>query len=114
MKKIVLVLVLVVISASISPVNIFAKTRRPSPSPRPTASVDTNDRISVVHLSSITVNLAATQKSQEYQVTASTRITINGQPGALNGLAVGMDVKVTTAPNSPTTAATIEATTAKH
>jgi len=58
MKKIVFVLILVAVSIPLLPVHAY--TRGKKPSPRPTAGVDTNDRITVVHLSSITVNLAAT------------------------------------------------------
>src|SRR3954470_7799536 len=62
-----------------------------------TVPVDTNDRISVVHLSSITVHHASTQQSKEYQITPQTKITINGMEGKISGLTTGMDVTVTTA-----------------
>ena len=78
-----------------------------------TVPVDTNDRISVVHLSSITVHHASSQQSKEYQITPQTKITINGSEGKLSGLTTGMDVTVTTAPNS-SAAETIEAKTARH
>src|SRR4051794_7510806 len=72
-----------------------------------TVAVDTNDRISVVHLSSITVNHVSTQSSKEYQITPQTKITINGMEGKISGLTTGMDVTVTTAANS-SAAETIE------
>ncbi len=86
---------------------------RKKASPRPTAEVDMHDRITALHLASVTVTLSTTHESKEYQVNSATRVTINGQPGDLKGLAVGMDVKVTTAPNQPTIAATIDAKTVK-
>lgn len=111
-KKIVFVLALAaIVFVSMSPAHLFARWKKASP--RPTATVDTNDRITALHLASVTVTLSNTQESREYQVTPATKVTINGQLGALNGLAVGMDVKVTTAPNQPTMAATIDAKTVK-
>jgi hypothetical protein len=73
--------------------------------------VDTNDKITALHLTSIMITVAATHQGKEYKVNSATKITINGQPGALNGLAVGMDVSVTPTPNDPTTAAAIDAKT---
>ena len=99
----------------ITPTNTLAgkppKGKKKGPT---TVPVDTNDRISAVHLSSITVNVFSAQKQQEYQVTPQTKITINGAEGKLSGLTTGMDVTVTTAPDKPTVATTIEAKTAKH
>ena len=112
MKKIIILVALAVVLTFIP--GTFARTKRyPSASPRPTAAVDTNDRITVLHLASVTVAVYATQQSVEYKITPATKITVNGQPAALNGLAVGMDVKITTLPNDPTSAVTIEATTVK-
>ena len=68
---------------------------------------DTSDHITAVHLTSITINIYATQSSKEYKVTPATKITVNGRPSQLNGLATGMSV-IVTAPDS-VTAATIDA-----
>ena len=74
---------------------------------------DTSDRISAIHLTSITINIYATQSAKEYKVTPATKITVNGQPSQLNGLATGMDVVVTPAADG-VTAATIDAKTARR
>ena len=71
---------------------------------------DTSDRISAIHLTSITINIYATQSAKEYKVTPATKIAVNGRPAQLNGLATGMDVVVTPAPDG-VTAATIDART---
>jgi uncharacterized Zn-binding protein involved in type VI secretion len=77
----------------------------------PTPAADTNDKITALHLTSIMITVAATHQGKEYKVTSATKVTINGQPAAFNGLAVGMDVNVTLAPNDATTAAAIDAKT---
>jgi hypothetical protein len=74
---------------------------------------DTSDKITAVHLTSITIHLYATHAGKEYKVTAATKITVNGQPAQLNGLATGMDVVVVPAPDG-VTAATIDAKTPKR
>jgi hypothetical protein len=74
---------------------------------------DTSDKISVVHLASITINIYATHSAKEYRVTPATKITVNGQPAQLNGLATGMNVVVAPAPDG-VTAANIDAKTARH
>jgi hypothetical protein len=79
----------------------------------PTAATDTSDRITAVHLMSITINIYATQSQKEYQVTPATKITLNGQPSQLSGLATGMNVIVTPAPDGATAVA-IDAKTAKR
>lgn len=84
-----------------------------SKGPAKLAPVDVNDRITALHLTSVTVTLGATQKSVEFKVTPATKITVNGQPAQMSGLAVGMDIRVTAAPNDPTSAAAIDATTVK-
>jgi hypothetical protein len=75
--------------------------------------VDTSDRITAVHLTSITINLFATHAGKEYKVTPATKITVNGQPSQLSGLATGMDVVVAPAADG-ITAATVDATTPKR
>lgn len=82
------------------------KSKKSTPAP----SVDTHDRITSIHLTSITINLFATHSAKEYKVTSATRITVNGQPSQLSGLATGMDVVVTPAADA-VTAATIDAKT---
>ena len=84
------------------------KSKKKSPTPAPVA--DTSDKITAVHLTSITINLFATHSAKEYKVTPATKITVNGQPSQLNGLATGMDVVVTPAADG-ITAATIDART---
>jgi len=62
---------------------------------------------------SITINLYATHAAKEYKVTPATKITVNGQPSQLNGLATGMSVVVIPAVDG-VTAAVIDAKTVKH
>jgi hypothetical protein len=76
----------------------------------PASAVDTSDRITAVHLTSITINLYATHAAKEYKVAPATKITVNGQPAQLSGLATGMAVTVSPAAD-PTVAATIDAKT---
>ena len=83
------------------------KSKRSSPAP---TAVNTSDRIRAIHLTSITINLFATHSAKEYRVTPATKITVNGQPSQLSGLATGMDVTVTPAADG-FTAATIDART---
>ena len=96
------------------PANAFAKARKGSASPRPSAAIDTNDRITALSLTSVIVTVSATHQSKEYKVVPATKISVNGKSSTLSGLAVGMDVAVTTLPNDPTTAAAIDAKTANH
>jgi len=84
------------------------KSKKSTPVP-----VDTSDRISAVHLTSITVSVHSPPTSKEFKVTLVTKITVNGQPSQLSGLATGMDVAVTPAPDG-VTAATIDAKTPKR
>jgi hypothetical protein len=79
----------------------------------PAPAADTSDKITAVHLASITINLFATHAGKEYKVTPATKITVNGQPSQLSGLATGMDVVVTPAPDG-VTAASIDAKTPKR
>ena len=79
----------------------------------PAAVVDTSDKISAVHLASITVSVHSPPSSKEYKVTPATKITVNGQPAQLSGLGTGMDVVVAPAADG-VTATTIDAKTAKH
>jgi hypothetical protein len=85
------------------------KSKKSTPAP----VVDTSDKISSVHLASITVSVHSPPASKEYKVTPATKITVNGQPAQLGGLGTGMDVVVALAPDG-VTAATIDAKTAKH
>jgi len=86
-----------------------AKSKKSTPAP----AVDTSDRITALHLTSITITLYATHASKEYRVTPATKITVNGQPAQLSGLATGMDVVVTPAPDG-VTAATVDAKTPRR
>ena len=79
----------------------------------PTPAPDTSDHITAVHLTSITINVYATHAGKEYKVTPATKITVNGQPSQLNGLATGMSVVVTPSPDG-VTAITIDAKTARR
>jgi hypothetical protein len=85
------------------------KSKKKTPAP----AADTSDRITAVHLTSISINVYATHAAKEYKVTPATKITVNGQPAQLNGLATGMDVVVVPAPDG-VTAANIDAKTAKR
>lgn len=86
------------------------KSKKSTPSP---SAADTSDHITAVHLTSITINLFATHAAKEYKVTPATKITVNGQLAQLNGLATGMSVSVTPAPDG-VTAAMIDAKTPKR
>ena len=77
--------------AFLFPSKTFGAGKKKSPTPAP----DTSDHITAVHLTSITIHLFATHSGKEYKVTPATKITVNGQPSQLNGLATGMDVAVT-------------------
>ena len=79
----------------------------------PPPAADTTDHITAVHLTSVSINLFATHAAKEYRVTPATKITVNGQPAQLNGLATGMSVVVAPAPDG-VTAATIDAKTPKR
>jgi hypothetical protein len=95
-----------------APSSMFAagkSKKKTSPTPEP----DTSDRITSVHLTSITINVFATHSQKEFKVAPATRITVNGQPSQLSGLATGMDVTVTPAADG-VTAAVIDAKTPKH
>jgi len=91
-----------------TPPSVRAKSKKSTPVP-----IDTSDRITALHLTSITVTIYATHQSKEYKVIAGTKITVNGQPAQLSGLATGMDVVVTPAADG-ITAATIDAKTPKR
>ena len=79
----------------------------------PAPAADTADKITAVHLTSISINVFATHSGKEYKVTPATKITVNGQPAQLNGLTTGMDVLVTAAPDG-ITATAIDAKTPKR
>ena len=83
-----------------------AKSEKTTPAP----VVDTSDKITAVHLTSVTINIYATHAGKEYKVTPATKITVNGQPAQLNGLATGMNVVIALAADG-VTAATIDAKT---
>ena len=97
-----------VLAALFFPLTVIGAGKKKSPTP----ASDTSDRISAVHLTSITLSIYANHQSKEYKVTPATRITVNGQPSQLSGLATGMDV-VVTAPDG-ITAAVIDAKTPRH
>jgi hypothetical protein len=86
-----------------------AKSKKSTPAP----ATDTSDRITALHLTSITINLYATHAAKEYKVTPATKITVNGRSSQLSGLATGMDVVVTPAADG-VTAVTIDAKTARR
>jgi hypothetical protein len=66
---------------------------------------DLSDKISAVHLTSITVSVHSPAASKEYKVTPATKIIVNGQPSQLSGLATGMSVVVTPSPDGSTAVA---------
>jgi pectin methylesterase-like acyl-CoA thioesterase len=88
-----------------------AGKKKKTPTPAPVT--DTSDKITAVHLASIAINVYATHAAKEYKVTPATKITVNGQPAQLNGLATGMHVVVAPAADG-VTAATIDAKTPKR
>jgi pectin methylesterase-like acyl-CoA thioesterase len=97
------------LSVAVSTPAKFSKSKKSTPAP----AADTSDKITAVHLTSITINVYATHAAKEYKVTPATKITVNGQPAQLNGLATGMTVVVAPAPDG-VTAATIDAKTPKR
>jgi hypothetical protein len=100
----------VLIAAAVSfPMVTQAKSKKNTPVP----VADTSDKITAVHLTSVTINIYATHAGKEYKVTPATKITVNGQPAQLSGLATGMDVVVAPAADG-ITAATIDAKTPKR
>lgn len=86
-----------------------AGKKKSTPAPAP----DTTDHITAVHLTSITVTLFANHQAKEFKVSPATKITVNGQPSQLSGLATGMSVTVAPAPDG-VTAAAIDAKTPKR
>jgi hypothetical protein len=110
MKK--LLLLTIVLSAALLLPAAPAIAKSKSKKTAPAATVSTTDKISAVHLTSITVSVHSPPTSKQYKVTPATKITVNGQPGTLSSLATGMEVSVTTA-TDPTTAETIDAKSAK-
>lgn len=114
MKKFLHLAALLLLSVTfvlVSPATTLAKGKPKKSTPAP---IDTNDKITAVHLTSITVNVFANQKAQEYKVTPATKITINGIEGKLSGLTTGMDVTITPMPNDPTSAQSVEAKSPKR
>ncbi len=79
-------------------INTAAGRSKKSSTPAP----DTTDHITAVHLTSININIYATHSAKEYKVTPATKITVNGQPSQVNGLATGMSVVVTLAADGVT------------
>ena len=73
-----------------------------------TPTPETSDKITAIYLTSITINTYTTHAAKEFKVTPATKITVNGTPSQLSGLATGMDVVVAPASDG-VTAATIEA-----
>ncbi|HST29821.1 MAG TPA: hypothetical protein VLK27_03160 [Chthoniobacterales bacterium] len=86
-----------------------AGKKKSTPAPAP----EMTDHITAIHLTSITINVFATHAAKEYKVTGATKITVNGQPSRLDGLATGMSVVVTAAQDG-VTAANIVAKTARR
>jgi hypothetical protein len=84
--------------------SVQAKEWKSKESSPPPSAASTSDRIIAIHLTSITINLFATHAAKEYRVTPATKITVNGQPAQLNGLATGMDVIVTLSSDGVTAA----------
>jgi len=80
----------------------------------PTSAASTSDTITSVHLTSITINVFATHSAKEFKVTPATKITVNGQPSQLNGLATGMEVAVIPEPDGVTAAASTRKRGASH
>jgi hypothetical protein len=107
MKKLssVTLFILAIAFMSLPATTTLAKGKPKKTTPIP---VDTNDKISAVHLTAITVSVYATHSSKEYKVTPATKITVNGKPGTLSGLATGMNVTVSTG-TDPTAATAIDA-----
>ena len=100
----------ILIAAAVSfPTVTQAKSKKSTPAP----AADTSDKITAIHLTSITINVYATHAAKEYKVTPATKITVNGQPTQLSGLSTGMNVVVAPAADG-VTAATIDAKTAKR
>lgn len=89
----------------------FPKKGKGTPAP---IAPDTNDKITALHLTAISITVGATHQAKEFKITPSTQIIVNGQVAQLSSLAVGMDVSVTPTPNDATTAATIDAKTHKR
>ena len=106
----VIVVTLALVIGSPPSVQAAGKSKKKS---TPAPAADTSDRITAVHLTSISIHVYATNAGKEYKVTPATKITVNGQPAQLNGLATGMDVVVVQAPDG-VTAANIDAKTAKR
>jgi hypothetical protein len=79
----------------------------------PTAAPDTSDHITAIHLTSIAISVYANHSAKEYKVTPATKITVNGQPSQLSGLATGMSVVIMPARDG-VTAATIDARTPRR
>jgi hypothetical protein len=103
--------VVLIVAAGLLPMVTQAKSKSKKSAPAPVT--DTSDKITAVHLTSIAINVYATHSAKEYKVTPATKITVNGQPAQLSGLATGMDVVVAPAADG-VTAAVIDAKTAKH
>ena len=61
--------------AAIFSVSSQAASKKKNP---PAPVTDTSDKITAVHLMSISINLYATHSAKEYKVTPATKITVNG------------------------------------
>ena len=106
-----LAVLFVIASVSIPPTTLAwgSKSKKSAPA----ATIDTSDKITSLHLTSIIVTIYSTHAAKEYKVTPATKITLNGQPGTLSSLATGMDVTVTTTPDAVTAVAIDAKTTRK-
>jgi hypothetical protein len=100
--------VVLIAAAVLLPMVTQAKSKSKKSTAAPVA--DTSDKITAVHLTSITINVYATHTGKEYKVTPATKITVNGQPAQLSGVATGMNVVIAPAADG-VTAATIDAKT---
>jgi hypothetical protein len=109
MKKLIVFAIFLSVTLFLPAAPAIAKSKSKKTAP---VTVSTSDKISAVHLTSVTVSVHSPAASKEYKVTPATTITVNGQPKTLKDLATGMEVSVTTAPDGAT-AATIDAKSAK-
>jgi hypothetical protein len=103
-------MILAAVVAAVFSVSAQAASKKKS---TPAPAADTSDKITAVHLTSISISVFATHSAKEYKVTPATKITVNGQPAQLNGLATGMSVVVAPAPDG-VTAAAVDAKTPKR
>ena len=107
MTKLLFVTGLLLVAAFI-PIPPTAFARGPRGKKGHSPEVDTSDRITALHLTSITITVYSTHASKEYKVTPVTKITLNGKPATLSSLSTGMGVSISPA-SDPSVAAAIDA-----